>query len=268
MVDYKSPNVTLDDIVFEGRNQAYGAYTLRKLYNNIVTRSLLIGGALFIVAFLLMQFVSTQKGEEAVNTEIDLANLPPPPPVDPNEPPPPPPPPIPPPPKIATIKFVEMEVVKQEEADQEITKVEETEKKVISTLTQEGEETGGNALEVTESGPGLIDEGKEEEPFIVVEQQPEFPGGTEAMYKFMQKNTRFPAPARNANVSGKVFMSFVVSSDGTIKDISVLKGLGYGCDEEAKRVIAMMPKWKAGRQSGRNVPVRYQLPFSFKLESQ
>ncbi|MDJ1502345.1 TonB family protein [Xanthocytophaga agilis] len=270
MIDYKSPSVTLDDIVFEGRNHSYGAYMIRKNYQRIVLRSLLIGGALFIVAFLFMQFVTTQEDtEEAVEVVADLANLPPPPPVDPNEPPPPPPPPAPPPPKVATIRFVEMEVVTAEEAVEPVTRVEETENKQIAMETQEGEETSVD-LGLPESAPSVLSEGtgEEEQPFVAVEQMPEFPGGIAELGKYLQKNLRYPAQARNQNIQGKVFVSFVVGADGTIKDVTIAKGIGYGCDEEAKRVVSSMPKWKAGRQSGRSVPVRYSLPISFTLASQ
>ncbi len=272
MLDYKSANVTLDDIVFEGRNQAYGAYMIRKLYNTIIRNSLLIGGTIFVVVFLLLQVVSTQKAEEeAVEVVADLANLPPPPPVDPSEPPPPPPPPAPPPPKVATVKFVEMEVVKAEEAIEPVTKVEETEKKQISFETKEGEDVGDVDLGLPEgpSGPSVLDEGgREEQPFVAVEQMPEFQGGVAEMYKYLSKNIRYPSKATAANVEGKVFVAFVVGADGTIKDVTVSKGIGYGCDEEAVRVVKAMPKWKPGRQSGRNVPVRYSVPISFTLTKQ
>jgi len=268
MLDYKSPNVSLDDIVFEGRNHSYGAYLLRKLYSRVVWRSLLIGGAIFIITFFVLQYVSTQADdEEAVEVVADLANLPPPPPVDPKEPPPPPPPPAPPPPKIATIRFVEMQVVKAEEAVEPVTRVEETEKRQISVETKEGAEVEVD-LGIKESGPGLLDEGpREDEPFVAVEQMPEFPGGIGELGKYLGKNLRYPAQARNANISGKVFVAFVVGSDGTIRDVTVSKGIGYGCDEEAIRVVKSMPKWKPGRQSGRSVPVRYSLPIVFKMET-
>jgi protein TonB len=269
MLDYKSSSVTLDDIVFEGRNHSYGAYMLRKVYQSIVWRSLLIGGAIFVLAFIFMQIITTSTDkEEAVDVVADLANLPPPPPVDPNEPPPPPPPPAPPPPKVATIRFVEMEVVKAEEAVEPVTRVEETENKQIAMETQEGVESEVD-LGIDDSGPSVLDEGpKEEQPFVAVEQMPEFPGGISELGKYLQKNLRYPAQARNQNVQGKVFVAFVVGPDGTIKDVTIAKGIGYGCDEEAKRVVSTMPKWKPGRQSGRNVPVRYSLPISFTLQQQ
>jgi TonB family protein len=103
--------------------------------------------------------------------------------------------------------------------------------------------------------------------FTVVEEQPEFPGGVEEMYKFLGENIRYPESAAKANVSGRVFLSFVVTETGETKDITVLKGIGYGCDAEAIRVLSKFPKWKPGKQSGQPVNVKYNLPINFQLES-
>lgn len=102
--------------------------------------------------------------------------------------------------------------------------------------------------------------------FSVVEEQPEFPGGTEEMYKFLGENIKYPESAAKANVAGRVFLSFVVTETGETKDITVLKGIGYGCDAEAIRVLSKFPKWKPGKQSGQAVNVRYNLPINFQLE--
>jgi protein TonB len=102
---------------------------------------------------------------------------------------------------------------------------------------------------------------------VVVEQMPEYPGGIPALGEFLQQNLRYPRQARKANVTGKVFASFVVGADGVLRDISIAKGIGYGCDEEVVRVIALMPKWKPGIQSGKAVPVRYSMPISFTLSN-
>ena len=104
------------------------------------------------------------------------------------------------------------------------------------------------------------------ESFTVVEQQPEFPGGTAALGQYLGKNLRYPAAAQRANISGRVFISFVVNTDGSIQDVQVLKGLGFGTDEEAQRVVKGMPKWRPGKQSGRPVRVKYNLPINFTLE--
>jgi TonB family protein len=102
--------------------------------------------------------------------------------------------------------------------------------------------------------------------FTVVEEQPEFPGGNQEMFKFLGKKIKYPTKAANNNVQGKVFLQFIVTEDGDVRDIKVLKGIGAGCDEEAARVLALFPKWKPGRQNGKAVNVQYTLPVNFQLE--
>ncbi len=102
--------------------------------------------------------------------------------------------------------------------------------------------------------------------FAVVEEMPEFPGGMEGLGKYLMENLRYPAEAREKNVQGTVFLSFVVQADGTITDVTTLRGIGSGCDEEASRVLAAMPPWQPGRQSGKAVPVRYSLPIRFVMD--
>lgn len=101
------------------------------------------------------------------------------------------------------------------------------------------------------------------------EKMPEFPGGIQAMYAFMSNHTRFPKEARRNNVRGKVYVSFVIGSDGIVKDATTLgERLGHGCEEEAMRVVSMMPQWSPGVQRGKPVPVRFQLSFTFNLYTQ
>jgi len=99
--------------------------------------------------------------------------------------------------------------------------------------------------------------------FTVVEKQPEFPGGYNALQEYLRKNIRYPAEAQKANVTGRVFASFIVRKDGQITDVSLLKGLGFGCDEEAVRVIEAMPRWTPGSQSGAVLNVKYNLAILF-----
>jgi protein TonB len=94
---------------------------------------------------------------------------------------------------------------------------------------------------------------------------PEFPGGMEGLMEYLMENLRYPAEAREKNVQGTVFLSFVVQANGAITDVATLKGIGAGCDEEARRVLAAMPAWQPGRQSGKAVPVRYSLPIRFLM---
>jgi periplasmic protein TonB len=256
-----SNKATLDDIVFANRNKSYGAYALRTQYPNIVTRALLIGVGAMGLALIGPTLIDFLKPEEVQETavEVDLMKLPPPP-IDPNEPPPPPPPPVE-LPKVNTVKFLPPEVKPDEEVPEETPPpaVEELKEAVAAEKTQEGDP---NAEEVIVEAPAP----KEEEIFTVVEQNPEFVGGTAAMYAWLGKNIKYPAAAQRANISGKVFVSFTVNTDGSITDAQVLKGLGFGTDEEAIRVVKSMPKWKPGKQSGRAVRVKYNLPISFQLE--
>jgi TonB family protein len=109
---------------------------------------------------------------------------------------------------------------------------------------------------------------KNGEIFTVVEQNPEFPGGLSELGRYLGRNIRYPAPARRANVEGKVFVLFVVSKDGDIRSPKITKGIGFGCDEEALRVVLGMPRWIPGKQNGKEVNVEYSLPIKFVLEKQ
>jgi TonB family protein len=101
--------------------------------------------------------------------------------------------------------------------------------------------------------------------FTVVENMPQFPGGEEALMQFLAKNIKYPQDARKNNITGRVYVTFVVDKDGKVKDIRILRGIGGGCDEEVLRVMHMMPDWKAGSQDGSNVSVQYNLPVHFTL---
>jgi protein TonB len=106
---------------------------------------------------------------------------------------------------------------------------------------------------------------KADEIFDVVENAPEFPGGMEAWYQYLNKNLKYPTQARRMGIEGTVYVVFVVNTDGTIQDVELLRGIGGGCDEEAIRVVSNAPKWTPGKQRGRPVRVRMRLPVRFKL---
>lgn len=106
----------------------------------------------------------------------------------------------------------------------------------------------------------------DETVFTVVEKQPEFPGGMRAFQDYLATNVRYPAAASTAAIKDKVFVSFIVRSNGRITDVGVLKGLGYGCDEEAVRVISAMPNWRPGSQSGKPVNVKYNVIVPFGMD--
>lgn len=280
MESNKYKDKSLDDMLFENRNKTYGAYFLRSNYSKYLTRALTIGtlifGTLVGGAWGYNKFVAPNLDNEELRTvEIDLEALkdveedeP-----EPDIPPPPPEEPPPPPPEIKQVKFLPPEPKADEEVkiEEPPPKVEEVEKAVISKKTVEGTDAISNFAPPPPPPPAItkpagLGKAKEEEIFTTVEQQPEFPGGVGAMYGYIGKNINYPSAAQRANVQGKVFVKFVVERDGSIGDITILKGIGFGCDEEAERVIKSMPKWSPGRQNGRNVRVYFTMPINFKLE--
>lgn len=163
----------------------------------------------------------------------------------PNSTPPPPPPPAPPPVLLTNVEVTKDETMVNED--------------VVVVNNEDNDET------VVVDIPVKKEEVVVDEIFDVVEEQPEYPGGTQELYSFIGKNFKYPEMARAANVQGKVYVSFVVGKDGSIEDVKILRGLGSGLDEEAVRVVKMMPKWKAGKQRGKEVKVRYNLPIVCKL---
>lgn len=100
---------------------------------------------------------------------------------------------------------------------------------------------------------------------VVVEEMPSFPGGMPALFAYVSEHLQYPAEAKERRVEGMVLMQFTVERDGSISDIQVIRGIGSGCDEAARRVVQQMPAWKPGQQGGKPVRVRYSLPIRFKL---
>lgn len=105
----------------------------------------------------------------------------------------------------------------------------------------------------------------EPEVYIVAEQMPQFPGGEAALFQYLSKQLVYPASAREAHISGTVYILFTVAADGSILNPVVGRGIGGGCDEEALRVVRAMPRWLPGKQMGRAVSVRFTLPIRFTL---
>ena len=107
---------------------------------------------------------------------------------------------------------------------------------------------------------------KKKKVFDVVEQMPEYPGGQAALFEYLSKNIKYPADNEKKKVEGKVFVTFVVDSDGKITDVSLLKKVFPSLDAEAIRVISAMPNWIPGRQKGQAVRVKYTVPIMFRLK--
>ncbi|MDY0015101.1 MAG: energy transducer TonB, partial [Bacteroidales bacterium] len=107
---------------------------------------------------------------------------------------------------------------------------------------------------------------EEEEIFVIVEENPEFPGGDEARMKFLQDNIVYPSVAKSAGIEGTVIVGFVVERDGSITNVKILRGKAQSIDEEAIRVAKKMPKWKPGKQRGRTVRAQFRMPITFILQ--
>lgn len=159
-----------------------------------------------------------------------------------------PPPPPPPPPQTTIIEIVEDDEEIEEELEIEDTEMDEEE---VIEFVEMPEEVA-----------------VEPQIFHIVEEQPQFPGGDKALYEFLGKETKFPAIAKDAGITGVVYVQFVVREDGSVdpNKIEILRGVHPALDQEAIRVVKKMPKWTPGRQRGKPVSVYYKLPFRFTLK--
>ena len=145
------------------------------------------------------------------------------------------------------------------------------------TMKAEEKKTACEKHELLEIVGGIVDEDfvgpnrlndtlEGDEIYQIVEEMPAFPGGEDKLIEFVSKNVEYPQEAKEKGVQGRVFVGFVVEKDGSVGNVTLLRGIGHGCDEEAVRVVKMLPKWKPGRHNGEIVRVSYQIPIFFKLE--
>jgi protein TonB len=251
---------TRNAVVFVGRNDKYGAYELRRTYNDRVM-FILIGMFIFsLLLFGVKKFMDRPQEEAALETlKVEQIDLTPPPPLEEQPPPPPPPPP---PPMVEMVKFTPP-VIKDDAVDEEPQKLQEEVKETqVGTKDQEGEEIVVPSETITATEPA------QPEIFTIVEEQAEFPGGIAEMQKFIQKNLQYPSMAREAGLSGRCFLKFVVNETGTISNVEILKGVPgcQDCDKEAIRVVKAMPAWKPAKMTGKSVKCYFNLPISFKIQ--
>ena len=148
---------------------------------------------------------------------------------------------------------------------EEVLKIVEDDADVEETTIQASDDTQA-AIEV-EYIPVEVEEEEvnEEQIFEIVEESAEFPGGMAACLKWLGDNLQYPSIASENGVQGRVYVAFVVNTDGSIVDVKIARGVDPHLDKEALRVVSKMPKWKPGRQGGRNVRVRATVPVNFKL---
>ena len=262
MTDQKVYVAPMDEIVFEHRNKTYGAYILRKLYNKHMTRAVILA-VIILLAGLAYPLASSYYAKaragyiekEASAEFIDMDK--------PKEEAPPPPPPPPPPPAALEqkVKFVAPIVTTEEVVeDADIFNQDElaqTSNEAVAVTEEVAVDTKVEVIEVPE---------EKKEVFTIVEEMPSFPGGEAERNKFLATNIVYPQQATENGIQGTVYVSFVVDSKGNVTDVKILRGIGGGCDEEALRVVKMMPKWHPGKQNGKQVRVLFNMPIYFKLQ--
>jgi len=254
---------TWEDVVFESRNKEYGAYILRKSYNENISKASLM--ALLIAAFVFaaLQIASLMRIEIKVIALGFKSG------------------------KLESLPTIIADQPKQKiipPRDQPVNKelpvvvvkhevVEFPPVKPIDATLAGSEPGTGTGVPI--SGTGL---GKPEEiiPTVVeppkftdfAEVMPVYEGGLSAMIKFLRKNLHYPSSARMTGIEGSVYIRFVIDGQGAVTDVEVIKGINGALDKEAIRVIAKMPRWKPGRQHNLPVNVRMVLPIKFKLEGE
>lgn len=264
------------DLVFEGRNQAYGAYKLRKGTSKRNIWSLIIVALAAVLLFLGLQLQKMVEANKTVeNTQaVELSALEQ---------------------KKKEAKVEKKEIIKQEpekvvekvkssvkftapviKKDNEVKeedeiKLDEVEKstKAIGTFTVEGnDEVGGEVLKAKEEikAPEPPKHVEENKIFTVVEQMPMYPGGDAALMQYLSSNIHYPAVAAENGVQGRVVVGFVVEKDGSITDVNVMRSVDPSLDREAVRVVKSMPRWTPGKQNGSAVRVKYQVPVTFRLQ--
>ncbi|NVN93665.1 MAG: energy transducer TonB [Bacteroidetes bacterium] len=255
------------EIVFEGKNHAYGAYELRE---NTVKRqmfAILIAATLFIGVVgspMIMKHaksinnrlittgvieISTHKFlkpkdnvDGFVKSDKVQSKI------------------------INTVKFPPTRIVADDNVPDDIIPTQKAlfiDNRTISTATIDDGSTvrGEKAIGNSVAGINSVDT----TTYIFVSQMPAFPGGLEELYRYLKSSVKYPNEARNMGIGGIVYTSFIISSTGSIEDITILRGVGGGCDDEAIRVLKGMPKWNPGKQDGNAVNVKLNLPINFKL---
>ncbi|MBJ6119884.1 TonB family protein [Pontibacter sp. BT310] len=272
-------DMTFNNIVFKGRNKAYGAYKLRRVYHRHIIIAAIVAIVIFSGGLISpivnnMFFVAPEKYVKPVYDIIEPVTivLPPPPvekqqeilpPVMPAKV------------EVATEVYAKTKVVPDNTPvkEVELANQEDLKNADFGTKKKEGIDPADLPPIVPSDDLIGIDDGigtataPETSILDFAEEMPEYYGGLSAMSKYLGRKLNYPAAARSENIEGTVVVTFVVGRSGDIEDVKVLKGLGFGTDEEALRVIKSMPRWRPGKQNGMPVAVRYTLPIKFSLRN-
>ncbi|MBC9934818.1 energy transducer TonB [Chitinophaga qingshengii] len=276
----KIPGNEFLDILFEGRNKDYGAYSLRNRYDRRV-RNAVMGTASIVLVMvggyaLNNTLMAKDKiGPLTVRETPTMINpieevipdpvIPPPPPVQST-----------PPPAAPTVDFATLAVVPDKDVrpDEEPPKIRDIGDNAIGFEKTDGDPNGvpDGLVDVRGTTTGVVTAPpapERDEIRTFVEIMPEFPGGEEALMKYLSRNLNYPRMAQENGVAGTIFLQFVVSRDGSISEVKTVGAAkGAGLEEEAIRVVRKMPKWRPGKQNGQFVTVLFSLPISFRLDNQ
>lgn len=260
----------LNDVIFENRNKSYGAYAIRTSYNDSLKKSLIYLTS--IVSLLFGSVIINNKiNSSAKNNGLVILDDP----------------------KIETLTYttevnIEPAVTKPEQQNNAAAAPKGT---IGTVINDEAVETNSINIDNPISGVGsatatgvdpnsiiestvavtnsvsiptaTVDSG----PVIVADEMPEFEGGVSGLMTFISRNIVYPPVAREIGKEGTVYVSFVVNEIGNVENVKVMRGIGFGCDEEVVRVVGKIPRWKkVGKNAGHPVKVRFNIPVSFKLK--
>jgi len=255
------------DIVFDQRNKRYGGYELRKHYDQRIGKATMLAltGVAVMLSFSFIS-VSHEKDVKPNDTPVVITEYKIPP-VEKKPEVQPPKPPAAPPKPITTVRSTVIvvepdDLVKPDDTPPLNNKIGDA---VVGTQDHSGE-PAGIASDI--SGPkggtstSVITDNKPAPIPTWVEQMPAFNGDMNA---YLNKNLHYPDMARENGIEGKVIIRFIVNEDGSVSDVTVVRSVGGGCDAEAVRIVSGMPKWKPGKQNGKEVKVIFNLPIVFKL---
>ncbi|MBD5322294.1 MAG: TonB family protein [Duncaniella sp.] len=271
------------DLIFEGKNKDFGAYSLRKASAKRHNRAMLVIIIVLLIVAILGLVANTvlQQAEVAPEDQIEQAL------IDyaqedqkddepedepeqqrveeqqpealPEE-------------ILNTVKATELAIVRDEEVSEEIKSQDELKDTDTAVGTTDFDKGTDDLNVVREHKDEVIVEEKRPEPvednrvFDVVEQKPQFPGGDEALLKFVRDHLHYPPMAQENNIQGRVVVQFVVTKTGAVGDVRVVRGKDPDLDKEAVRVVKQLPKFIPGKMNGHAVNVWYTLPIQFKLQ--
>jgi protein TonB len=249
----------LTDLIFTGRNKGYGAYEIRKKYEKNLFISFCISSSILLTGISVPLVASYYKSGRILENEYNISTTF----EGMKKPPSETPPPAPPPDDgllekqsrfLKPIITIDDSVIDDNFGRQDLL----NDKNSFNPLDTTDIATDTS---VTRS---VIEVAVKKEPWTLVEEMPFFIGGEEARLRFLSENIHYPKTAKEIGIDGTVYVEFVVEETGEISRVTILKGIGGGCDEEAARVVKLM-KYSPGRQSGKAVPVRFTIPIKFVL---